>query len=173
MSLLKKLSRKASAEARAWMEDNLQTAMNLYPPYLGAGIEVERISNDFREIDVSMTLTPYNRNYVGTHFGGSLYAMCDPFYMLMLMKNLGSEYIVWDKAASIDFKKPGRGTVTAEFRLDPARVESIRQKADSQYKFEPTFYVEVTDEQGNVVAEVEKLLYVRRKDATRPDGEGV
>lgn len=164
MSLFEKLSQKAGAEAREWMEENFATAMSWYPPYLGAGIEVEHVSEDFRAIDVSMKLTAYNRNYVGTHFGGSLYSMCDPFYMLMLMQNLGEEYIVWDKSASIDFEKPGRGTVRAEFRLSQRRIAAIRTAANSQYKVEPLFEVDVRDEEGDVVAHVEKLLYVRRKE---------
>ena len=92
-----------------------KTMINLYPPYLGAGIHIARISNDYRDLLVTMKLRFYNRNYVGTHFGGSLYAMIDPFYMLMLMQMLGPEYIVWDKSATIEFKKPGRGTVSAHF----------------------------------------------------------
>jgi hypothetical protein len=83
--------------------------MSFYPPYLGAGVRVRHISDDFRDVTVSMGLGWYNRNYVGTQFGGSLYSMVDPFYMLMLMENLGRQYIVWDKAADIDFISPGKG----------------------------------------------------------------
>ncbi|HSG40900.1 MAG TPA: DUF4442 domain-containing protein, partial [Thermoanaerobaculia bacterium] len=106
----------------------------------------------------------WNRNYVNTHFGGSLYSMCDPFFMLMLMDALGRGYIVWDKAATIRFRRPGKGTVSARFHIPPERVEEIRAAADANGKVEPVFTVEVTDEKGEVVAEVEKLLYVRRKD---------
>src|SRR5689334_18498320 len=95
----------------------LQRRINFYSPYLGAGVRVTRVSEDFRQVDVEMPLRFYNRNYVGTHFGGSLYSMCDPFYMLMLIHILGPEYIVWDKAAAIRFKKPGKGVVKASFRL--------------------------------------------------------
>ena len=150
-----------------WVEDNLDRTMNFYPPYFGAGVRIAEMSDDFRYIRVEMPLRFYNRNYVGTHFGGSLYSMCDPFYMLMLMKNLGRDYIIWDRAASIEFKKPGEGTVTAEFQLTKEQIEEIRQKAESQYKVEPTFEVDVVDEQGDIVASVEKVLYVRRKDARR------
>ena len=89
----------------------LRWVMTLYPPYLGAGISVQHMSADFRHVKVRMGLGWYNRNYVGTQFGGSLYSMVDPFYMLMLMENLGRDYIVWDKAASIDFVSPGKGPV--------------------------------------------------------------
>lgn len=137
--------------------------LNLYPPYLGAGIRVRRVSPDFREILVEMPLRFFNRNYVGTHFGGSLYAMVDPFYMLMLIKNLGADYIVWDKAATIDFVKPGKGTVRALFRLEEKVLQEIKQRVKDGGKFLPTFTVEVQDRQGEVVARVEKVLYVRKK----------
>jgi len=137
--------------------------INLWPPILGAGIRVKRMDPDMRAVDVEMKLTRWNRNYVGTHYGGSLYSMADPFYMLMLMENLGREYIVWDKAATIRFKKPGKGTVRAEFRLSEQQIEDIREKLKHQGKVEPTFVVEIKDAHGTVIAEVEKLLYVRKK----------
>ncbi|MEJ5364405.1 MAG: DUF4442 domain-containing protein [Desulfosoma sp.] len=137
--------------------------LNLYPPYLGAGVRVRHVSPDFREIVVEMPLRFFNRNYVGTHFGGSLYAMVDPFYMLMLIKNLGPDYIVWDKAASIEFVKPGRGTVRAHFRLDEKVLDEIKEKVKDGGKCLPTFTVPVVDRHGDVVARVEKVLYVRKK----------
>jgi len=136
-------------------------AINVWPPLLGAGIHVRWRSN--RDVDVEMKLRPWNRNYVGTHYGGSLYSMTDPFYMLMLMENLGREYIVWDKAASIRFRKPGKGKVKAEFRLSDAQINAIREKLTTVDKYEPTFLVEVKDEAGDVVAEVQKVLHVRKK----------
>ncbi len=137
--------------------------VNLYPPLLGAGIRVIHVSPDYRTIRVRMKLGWFNRNAVGTHFGGSLYAMCDPFFMLMLMHHLGSGYIVWDKAATIRFYRPGRGTVFAEFQMPPERVDEIRACADASPKVEPQFEVDVVDENKEVVAHVEKLLYVRKK----------
>jgi len=128
------------------------------------GIRVEHVSANMRSINVEMKLRWWNANYVGTHFGGSLYAMTDPFYMLMLMANLGRDYIVWDKAASIRYRKPGRGTVRAEFRLTDSQLDDIRDKLKTLPKYEPAFKVEVKDEQGIVIAEVEKLIHVRRKD---------
>ncbi|HUO14861.1 MAG TPA: DUF4442 domain-containing protein, partial [Verrucomicrobiae bacterium] len=100
----------------------------------------------------------------------SLFAMTDAFYMLMLMANLGSDYVVWDKAASIRYRKPGRGTVRAEFRLCDAALDDIRQRLKSLPKYEPVFKVEVKDEQGTVIAEVEKVLHVRRKDGEEQNG---
>lgn len=122
------------------------------------------MTEDLREIDVEMKLRWWNANYVGTHYGGSLYSMADPFYMLMLIDNLGRDYIVWDKSASIRFRKPGRGTVRAEFRLTQQQLDELRAQVDVQGKIEPTFRVQIRDEQGEVVAEVEKLLHIRRKE---------
>ena len=142
----------------------LKRLLNVYAPYLGAGVRVTHISDDFLTARVEMRLRFYNRNYVGTHFGGSLYAMVDPFYMLMLINILGPDYIVWDKAASIRFKRPGKGTVKAVFQISPERVKEIRLAADTNGKVEPEFQVVVTDAEGQIVAEIDKLLYVRRKE---------
>ena len=139
--------------------------LNIWPPFLGAGIRIKRLASDWKEIDVEMKLRRWNANYVGTHYGGSLYSMADPFFMLMLIENLGKDYIVWDKAASIRFKKPGRGKVSASFRLSEEQIGEIRHALASQEKIERVFTVEVKDESGGVVAEVEKLLHVRKKDA--------
>ncbi len=141
--------------------------MNLWPPYMGSGVRVTHISDDMRAVDVEMKLRFWNRNYVGVHFGGSLYAMTDPFFMLMLLENLGRDYIVWDKAASIRFKKPGRGRVSAQFRIAESEVDAIRQAADTHPKTEPEFTVNVIDSEGDVVAEIHKTIYVRRKDRDR------
>jgi len=143
----------------------LRRWINLWPPFLGAGIRVIRIAPDMKAIDVEMKLRWWNANYVGTHFGGSLFAITDAFYMLMLIAHLGDEYIVWDKAASIRYKKPGRGTVRAEFRLTDAQIADIRDKLKTQLKYEPVFPVNVVDEAGVVICEVERLLYIRRKDS--------
>lgn len=139
--------------------------INVWPPYLGAGIRVTRISEDLRTYEVRMKLGWFNRNYVGTQFGGSLYSMCDPFFMLIVLEGLGRGYEVWDKWASIRFRRPGRGTVYATFHVPEEEIEAIRREADAQGKTEPRFTVEVRDEAGEVVAEVEKLLHVRRKEA--------
>jgi len=138
--------------------------LNIYPPYVGAGVRI-RATPDLRTFDVRMKLRWWNRNYVGTHFGGSLYSMCDPFLMLILVEQLGRDYIVWDKAATIRFRRPGKGTVRATFHIPPEKIEEIRTAADRDGKVEPVFMVEVRDEKGDLVAEVEKLLYVRRKEA--------
>jgi len=137
--------------------------LRFWPPFLGAGIHVTRVAEDLRTIDVELRLKFFNRNYVGTHYGGSLYSMCDPWFMVMLIENLGPDYIVWDKSAAIRFKKPGKGVVKASFHLPEERIAEIRAQADAQGKVEPQFQAVVTDAEGNVIAEVDKLLYVRKK----------
>src|SRR5262245_26670599 len=104
---------------------SLRWLLRLYPPFRGAGIRITHMSEDLREIDVEMKLHWWNVNAVGTHYGGSLYSMADPFYMLMLLRNLGPAYIVWDKLASIRFRKPGKGTVRAEFRLSQSQLDAL------------------------------------------------
>jgi len=142
----------------------MRMLLNLWPPFLGAGIRVKNLNPDWREIDVEMRLHRWNSNYVGTHYGGSLYSMTDPFFMVMLIENLGSDCIVWDKSASIRFRTPGRGTVCAKFRLSPEQVDEIRQALNNEEKIERGFNVEVKDESGRVVAEVQKVLHIRRKN---------
>jgi Domain of unknown function (DUF4442) len=149
----------------------LRRWINLWPPFLGMGIRIRRIAPDMKAVDVEMKLRFWNANYVGTHFGGSLFAMTDPFYMLMLMANLGRDYIVWDKAATIRYKKPGRGTVRAEFHISDSQIDDIREKLKTLPKYEPVFTVEVKDEAGVVIAEVEKILHIRIKPADDPAGQ--
>lgn len=146
----------------------VKAVINLWPPFLGAGIRVRHIAADWRAVDVELKLGFGNRNYVGVHFGGSLYSMTDPFFMLMLLGALGRDYIVWDKAGRIDYLKPGRGRVRAAFRLSDADVDAIRQATVGGDKHLPEFSVDVVDEAGDVVARVFKTLYVRRKDGQRP-----
>ena len=142
----------------------MRLRLNLYAPFLGAGIRVKRLAPGWKEVDVEMKLRWWNANYVGTHYGGSLYSMTDPFFMVMLIENLGPDYIVWDKSAAIRFKRPGRGTVTASFRLSDQQIDEIKQALNAEKKIERVFTVEVKDESGTVIAEVEKLLHIRRKD---------
>jgi acyl-coenzyme A thioesterase PaaI-like protein len=138
--------------------------LNFWPPLLGAGIRVTRISPDWRDIEVEMKLRWWNRNYVGTHYGGSLYSVADPFYMLMLLENLGNDYIVWDKAATIRFRKPGRGTVSASFRISQDQIDEIKRAVAQEGKIERTFKVEIKDNEGTLIAEVDKLLHIRIKN---------
>jgi hypothetical protein len=137
--------------------------VNWWPPFLAAGIRVTRLDNEGRATDVELRMHWWNANYVCTHYGGSLYSMTDPFYMMMLMENLGREYIVWDKSACVRFRRASKERVTAEFRVGEPQLEEIRQALEEHEKYEPSFKVEVRDATGQIVAEVEKVLYVRRK----------
>ena len=146
----------------------LRRGMRWWPPFLGAGIRVRSLADDFREAVVELRLGRLNRNYVGTHYGGSLYSMTDPFYMIMLLHNLGSDYLVWDKSGSIEYLAPGRGTVSARFALTEARLAEIRAQAAGGEKVLPEFEIDVVDAAGTVVAKVRKTLYVRLKPRRRP-----
>ena len=137
--------------------------LNHYSPYRGAGIAIETFDLDRYFIRVKMPLTRKNRNIVGTHFGGSLYSMVDPFYMLILMHHLGHKYIVWDKAASIQFLSPGRSTVYADFHLDAQEIATVKQLADNYAPVHRIYTLNIYDEAGIRIAAVEKTLYIRRK----------
>jgi acyl-coenzyme A thioesterase PaaI-like protein len=141
----------------------LEKAINFYGPFLGAGVKLEDMSKDYRYAKVTMPLRFYNKNYMGTQFGGSLYSMVDPWYMLMLIKNLGKEYIVWDKGANIRFKKPGKGKVYAEFTLSESIIQEIKSHVDVNTKMDYVFNVEIKDDQGKLICEVDKVVYIRKK----------
>lgn len=146
----------------------LKHVMNLWPPYRGAGIKVREISPDWRFVRVELVARRLNRNYVGTHFGGSLFAMADPFLMLMYLESLGRRYIVWDHSAAIRFVKPGRGTVHAEFRLSETDLDAVRVAAADGRKHLREHEVDVIDEDGEVVATIARTLYFRLKPRHRP-----
>ncbi|KAF1687741.1 tetrameric acyl-CoA thioesterase [Pseudoxanthomonas broegbernensis] len=146
----------------------LRVGMNLWPPFLFAGIHVARIAPDWRSARVELRMRPWNRNYVGTHFGGSLFAMTDPFWMLLLMHRLGRDYFVWDRSAAIEFVKPGRGTVSTSFLVDDAVLDGIHAATAGGDKYLHWFDNEVADASGEVVARVRKQVYVRRKPDRRP-----
>jgi acyl-coenzyme A thioesterase PaaI-like protein len=141
--------------------------MNLWPPFRGAGIRVRHVAEDWSEVRVELNAGRLKRNFVGTHYGGSLFSMTDPFYALMLIHRLGDRYLVWDQAAAIDFVAPGRGKVTALFALTEDRIQEIASQAAGGQKVLPQFDVEVKDEAGGLVARVRKTLYVRLKPRYR------
>lgn len=142
----------------------LRRGLNLWPPFAFAGVRVTHLSDDFREARVRLGFHPLTRNYVGTQFGGSLFAMTDPFWMFLVLRRLGErDYIVWDKAAEIEFVTPGRSAVTAEFVVTDEVVEELKAAAADGEKVLRWFETEVKDRDGTVVARVRKQLYVRRK----------
>ncbi|MGH8109619.1 MAG: DUF4442 domain-containing protein [Arenimonas sp.] len=147
----------------------LRWLMNTWFPFLFSGIRITKFSDDFRYVKVELRSRWYNKNYVGTHFGGSLFAMTDPFWMIMVLKNLGNDYIVWDKSAEIEFVKPGRGLVSTEFVLEPAILDEIRAAAAGNEKVLRWFEMEIKDSQDDVVAKLRKLIYVRLKPPKKAD----
>ncbi|WP_285747039.1 DUF4442 domain-containing protein [Lentzea sp. NBRC 105346] len=143
----------------------LRFGMNLWPPFLFAGIRVLEISSDYRYARVRMRLRPWNRNAFGTHFGGSLFSMTDPFWAILLLRNVGREHMVWDQAGEIEFVSPGRGTVEAEFRLTDEVIADVLDRTASGEKALVWFDTDVKSLEGDVVARVRKQVYARRKRA--------
>jgi acyl-coenzyme A thioesterase PaaI-like protein len=143
----------------------LRWKFNLFPAYRGTGGRITYISADVREIHVRLPLSWRTRNYVGTIFGGSIYAALDPIYMIMLIRALGPGYVVWDKAASVRFKLPGRSTLHAHFRLDEDEVRAIKSELEEARSIDRVYGVELKDAAGKVHATVEKTIYIRRRDA--------
>ena len=141
----------------------MRRMLNVWPPFLFSGISILEISKDFRHARVRLKKKALTSNYVGTLFGGSLFAMTDPFYMLMIMKNLGNDYIVWDKRSEIEYVSPGKATVFAEFHLWDAELDEIRREVQTNGKFLKWFEVDIKTADGTVVAIVKKQIYVRKK----------
>jgi acyl-coenzyme A thioesterase PaaI-like protein len=139
--------------------------INLYPPYLGMGIKVRSFSEDHTRFEVELHQKWYNRNLFGTHFGGCLYSMTDPFFVFIITTNFGKGYIVWDKSAAIEFLKPAKGTILGVFEIGKARLDEIRAEVDALGKNTYHFEADLTDPAGQVVARVKKEVYVRAKTA--------
>ncbi|MCB9034013.1 MAG: YiiD C-terminal domain-containing protein [Chitinophagales bacterium] len=137
--------------------------LNFYPPYIGAGIRLHSVNDDFTCIVMKMKFKWWNKNLVGTQFGGSLYSMTDPFYMFILMEHLGKDFIVWDKAAHIKFVSPGKSEVFAKFEVDKTELANIKQTMQSNEKMDFHFKTTITDINDKIVALLEKTVYVRRK----------
>ena len=142
----------------------LKWLLNLYGPYVGAGIKITHVDDNWRRLDVRMKLRWYSRNAKGTHFGGSLYSMVDPHYMLLLMPILGRQYRVWDQAAEIRFVKATRDPVFATFHITDEMLEGIKHNTASGKAYRPEYHVRVHDAKDNTIAEVRKVLYVRLRE---------
>lgn len=141
----------------------LRWKFNLFPAYRGTGARVVYIADDFREARIRLKLSWRTRNAVGTIFGGSLYGAVDPVYMIMLMALLGPDYVVWDKAATIRFRKPGRTTLHATFRIDDAELDAVRAATADGQPVDRTYTVDLVDDAGVVHASVDKVIYIRRR----------
>ena len=146
----------------------MRWVLNLWPPFFFNSIRVQHIGEDWRSARVVLRKRPWNRNYVNTQFGGNLFSMTDPFWMLLVMHAIGNDYIVWDKAGAIEFVKPGRGDVFAEFRLSDADLQSLVDEAAGGGKVLRWFDTDVVDASGEVIARVRKQLYLRRKPPKSP-----
>ena len=138
--------------------------VNVYPPYLGMGIRMRSFSDDFTRFEVELRERWYNRNLFGTHFGGCLYSMCDPFFVFILTMNLGRNFIVWDKSAGIEFIKPASGTILGVFEISPGRVEEIRREVEATGKNTYHFEADLLNAENVTVARVSKEVYVRLKE---------
>jgi hypothetical protein len=151
------------------MPESLRTRLTriaytwLFPAYRGTGGRITYVADDWREVRVEVPLSRRTKNYVGTLFGGSMYGAVDPIYMVMLIKALGPGYLVWDKAATIRFRKPGRGTLHARFTLDDTELDAIRGALADAPATERTYTIQLVDKEGVVHAEVEKLIHIRLK----------
>lgn len=150
------------------MPESLRTRLqrlgfNWFPAYRATGGRITYIAGDWREIRIRLPLNRRTRNYVGTIFGGSMYGAVDPIYMVMLIQTLGPGYVVWDKAASIRFRRPGRTTLHARFTLDDAELDAIRAALEQAAAVDRTYVVDLVDDEGVVHATVEKTIHVRRK----------
>jgi acyl-coenzyme A thioesterase PaaI-like protein len=141
----------------------MRRMLNIWPPFLFSGISILEISKDFRHAKVRLKKKAVTSNYVGTLFGGSLFAMTDPFYMLMIMKNLGSQYIVWDKSSEIEYVSPGKATVFAEFFVSDSDIDEIKREVENNGKYLKWFDVDIKTVDGTLVAIVKKQIYVRKK----------
>ena len=142
---------------------SLRRFVNWWPPFLFSGIRLLELADDWRFARVRLKLGRFNRNYVGTHFGGSLFSMTDPFWMILIMECLGRDYIVWDKAGEISFVRPGREDVFAEFRVEEAVLDELRAATANGEKLLRWFATDVKTAKGEIVAQVRKQLYIRRK----------
>ncbi len=142
---------------------------NLWPPFFFSGIKLEKVTPDFRYIKVRLKLRFWNANYVGTQYGGSIFSMTDPFYMLMLINNLGPDYIVWDKAANIRYMRPGKSDLMAEFEISEEDVKQIREALESQKSMDWNRTVVIRNKEGTTVAKVEKVLYIGKRERNKPE----
>jgi hypothetical protein len=150
------------SSGESWASRVMRWKFNIFPAYRGSGARVKFIAADFREVRIELRLSLRSRNVVGTIFGGSMYAAVDPIYMIMLMKNLGRGYIVWDKSATIRFRKPGRSTLHATFRLDESEITEVRDAAQNAPSIDRTYNVDLVDAQGVPHASIEKVIYIKR-----------
>lgn len=142
----------------------LRRKFNFFPAYRGTGGRIDYIAHDMREIRIRLPLSWRTRNYVGTIFGGSMYGAVDPIYMVMLIRLLGRDYVVWDKSASIRFKRPGKATLFANFVITAEETEAIKRELIDRKSLERIYQVDLVDAAGKVHAKIEKTIYIGRRE---------
>ncbi|MBI3543691.1 MAG: DUF4442 domain-containing protein [Deltaproteobacteria bacterium] len=150
--------------AESWETRRFRWMFRFFPCYWGTGARVAYVASDWKEMRVELPLSVRTRNYVGTIFGGSIYGAVDPIYMLMLIKLLGPGYVVWDKAATIRFRKPGRSKLTAVFKISDEELASIRGALETERSIDRLYVVELVSEEGQVCATIDKTLYIRKTE---------
>ncbi|MCC3298760.1 DUF4442 domain-containing protein [Arthrobacter caoxuetaonis] len=141
----------------------VRRSMNIWPPFAFSGIHITELPADFMSATVRLRQHWWNKNVAGVAFGGSLFAMTDPFWMMLLLRHLGTDHVIWDRAAEVEFIKPGKGEVYARFSISAQDIERIRAAAKDGSKVLEWFSVDIKDADGDVVARVRKQVYVRRK----------
>lgn len=156
----------------SWKTRLSRWGFNWFPAYRGSGARIDYIAQDWMEVRIRLPLNWRTRNYVGTTFGGSIYSAVDPIYMVMLMKTLGERYVVWDKAATIQFRLPGRSTLHAVFKLESAELDAIRAEVAHSGKSERRYVVQLVAAEGEMAATCEKVVSIRARQDQRPDVSG-
>ncbi|MBF0491380.1 MAG: DUF4442 domain-containing protein [Deltaproteobacteria bacterium] len=136
---------------------------NFWPCYWGTGAKITYIASDFREMRVRLPLTWRTKNYVGTLYGGSIYASVDPQYMLMLIQILGPEYIIWDKSAQVEFLKPGKNFLEACLLISEEEIQTIKRLLKTERSIDRNYPIDLIDKEGRLCARVTKTIYIRKK----------
>lgn len=147
----------------SWRSMFTRWYFNIFPAFRGTGGRVTFISSDWMEVHLKIPLNWRTRNYVGTIYGGSIYGAVDPMYMLMLIKVLGSEYVVWDKSATVKFIRPGRQTLYARFKLGWGEIEYIKHMLEEEGSIDRIYPVELTNADGQVHARITKTIYISKR----------
>jgi acyl-coenzyme A thioesterase PaaI-like protein len=135
----------------------------IHPAYHGTGGRVKYIATDWSEVKLVIPLNWRTRNYVGTIFGGSMYGAIDPMFMIMLIQRLGQDFVVWDKAATIQFKRPGKSKLFAHFLIPDEEVSYIHEELKNNRSVDRVYSVDLKDAEDNICANIQKTIYIRKK----------
>ncbi len=136
---------------------------NWSPMYRRSTGKIIEVSNDLHYVKVKIPISIKNRNYVGSIFGGSLFSATDPIYMIQLMNILKEDYIVWDKDASIKYKRPAKENVYAEFSFSQDEINEIKSQVANNGEFNLVKTLNLVNKQNVVFAEISKTIYIANK----------